>query len=192
MPLLTQAELLLRYDGRRIGDCVLDDDQRATDTEWQGGGVPGQRVLTAIADAEGELISAVTVGSRYYAQDIDTVVTATPDCYSSRLVKRIVADLAYGNLLKRRGLPAEDFAALAPAYAEAQQKLTMLRMAERIFPDVPGVPEAGLPGTEGSIPDLTANAPPLISQIAFPYFGIINQPPYGPGRPRSPYYGGYY
>lgn len=178
MALLTASELLLRYDGRRVGDAVLDDDTRASDADWtNGSSTAGQRVLAAIADAEGELISAITVGDRYTLPQIATLMADQPTSYSANLIRRIVADLTYGNLLLRRANAADELNALAPGWAKAQQMLTLLRQAERIFPDIPGVPEAGLPGEATSIP--TYNQPPLLSQIAIPLYGYVNQAPYG-------------
>lgn len=181
MALLTADELLDIIDSRRIGDQVLDDNMRATVADMTNATtVAGRRVAVAIAGAEGEFYSAVTVGARYTIFDIEAMVNnidaAIRNCGSSNLIRQIVANLAYGILLKRRTLPASDFEAAAPGYFEAQQKLVMLRNAERIFPDIAGVPEAGLPGTASSIPDVNSLSPPLMSQIAIPLFGFVNQP----------------
>lgn len=184
MALLTPSELLLRYDGRRVGDAVLDDNTRASDSDWtSGSSVAGQRVAAAIADAEGELISAITVGDRYTLPQIATLMADQPNSYSANLIRRIVADLTYGNLLLRRANAANELSELAPGWAKAQQMLTLLRQAERIFPDIPGVPEAGLPAEANSIPE--NNGQPLLSQIAIPFYGITNQAyPYGWYGPR--------
>lgn len=192
MALLTAAEFVARIDARRIRDSVLDNDTRATEADIVDPlTTAGSRVQVAIADAEGEFYSAVTVGGRYLIADIDAMVNnidaAIRLCGSANLIRNILANLAYGNLLKRRALPLDDFSKSAPGYYDAQEKLTLLRQAERIFPDIAGVVEAGLPDSATSVPEIDTAAP-LMSQIAFNYFGNINQPQYGTGT--NPYWWG--
>lgn len=152
MALLTVTEFLDRYDQRAVAQRLLDDGQDAPDWELiDATSVAGRRLLAAIADSEGLLVAAAAVGKRYDADELQAVVDAG-DNSSARIIKRIVADLAFGLILKRRSLPSGEFQALAPGYAEATALLELVRRGDRVFPDIPGVAVAGLPDVVSSIP----------------------------------------
>lgn len=181
MPLLTAAELIDRHDARNLRQRLLDDGSDALEVDLTDESTTaGRRVRAAIDDAEGWFISAVTVGARYSVQDMLTVAEAGTS-HSAKTIKRIVADLAFGNLLKRRSLPAADFQALAPFYEEAMGFCEQLRRGDRVFPDVAGVPNAGLPQINSNIPRFGFEVPSLWSQEVR-LFGDIYRPPFGPGR----------
>lgn len=159
---LTATEFLDRYDARLSRQRLLDRGQDAdledlTDESTDA----GRRLRTAIDDAEGLLVSAAAVGTRYRVKDLLDVVNAGVSA-SASTIKRVVADLALGIVLKRRSLPAEEFKQLAPGYDEAVAFLQLIRSGERVFPDIPGVPEAGLPSIGSNVPGQSLVPPPLL------------------------------
>lgn len=169
MPLFDATDLLARYDARSIGQRVNDDGTAAT-----AGEIPSNpRVLACMADAEGRLVMAATVGKRYTYAELSTAASAGNP--SGNAIKRLLCDLTWGLILKARGLPAKEFESLAPAYAEAEQILQLIRTGERVFPDIPGVAEAGLPETLSNVPQ-PGDSPLLWSQNTR-LFGVLDWPP---------------
>jgi hypothetical protein len=180
-PLLSAAEFLDRCDARNVGDLVLDDGTRADAGDLTGGAsAAGRRVQAAIDAAIGQLLSAANVGKRYTQQQLEDL---TDGSYFAARIKSILRDLAYGELLRRRNLPADDFDRLCPGYAMAQADLELIRTGERVFGDVPGVPEAGLPHAidTATRPGID---PPLLSDNVR-VFGVLNpscRPGWQPGQ----------
>lgn len=165
---ITAAQFLTRYDYRWVGQNITDTGTPATES-----GVLASPVLAAlIADASDDVMAAAAVGDRYSVDDLAT--------YGGNLLVRIVADLTMGLILKRRARAVKDEKDLSGPYTEAMDKLEALRRGERIFYAVPGVPEAGLPGTASMLPIPGIN-PPNWTQQANRYFGSSGWPQ-GPGN----------
>lgn len=171
---LTNTQFLQRYDWRWVAKNVYDDGAvgvtgaagAATLAELQAGTTNGGAVLTQmIADAEALLMSAAAVSNRYTATQIAA--------YDPVLAARIVSDLTVGEVLKRRARAVADESVLNAAYTAALDQLEALRRGERIFPNVPDVPQAGLPATASMNP-VAGVGPPLITTSAARYFGVLN------------------
>jgi len=124
----TVSDLLMRYDLRRIGDLVLDTDQRATAEELAGNSTAGLVVQTALSDASGMINSAILAGNRYLLADL---LDMTED--SKGYLKRICCDLAYGLLISRRGYGGDDLDAMTSRSKESEAILELLRTGERVF-----------------------------------------------------------
>lgn len=133
MSYATISDLKTRYDNRRLGDLIKDDDTRAT-----GSTLDNSTVLQAVLDdATGMIDSACLAGKRYTTDDLSGL-TGT----DAALLIRICCDLAYGLLVRRRGFTEQEVAKLAPGYNEAMQILRQLRLGELVF-NVAAVLEAG-------------------------------------------------
>ena len=170
---LTNEELTTRYDWRWLAQNLVEGTTitgavtppTLTDltTFTVVAGVPvytfpsGQTLQTLIGDASDQVMGAAAIGDRYTADDLTT--------YGGNLLKWLTAGVTLGGVLKRRVRASDQDAAFSKAYAEALEYLELLRRGERIFYAVPDVPEAGLPGTAGMIPQ-PGSGPPYISQNA--------------------------
>lgn len=122
------SDLLARYDLRRIGDLVLDTDQRATVEELTGNGAAGVVIQTALSDASGMINSAILAGGRYELADLEAM---TLD--SKNHLKRLCCDIAYGLLISRRGYGGADLDAMTSRAKESEASLELLRTGERMF-----------------------------------------------------------
>lgn len=163
-PFITNAQFLSRYDYRWVGMNLLDDDSDATEADLLSTStVAGGRIQLFAFEASEMLMGACAVGARYSEDDVRT--------YGGYLKLRICADLMIAPVLKRRDRALTDESALSKAYDEALQYLEQLRRGERIFFQVPDVPEAGLPTTSDMGPIFGVD-PPLITQEAIRYFGL--------------------
>lgn len=155
------VDLVLRYDVRRLGDLILDDDTRA-----EPGAISGHPVVQAmLSDATGLINSALLAGDRYSLIDINIFGTALSEA-SKNLLKRMCCDLAYGLLLARRGYSATDTSAMAPRYMEAKELLEQLKQGDRIF-DLLTTKAAGLV-QQAKI----SSKVPLFSRELDRYFGL--------------------
>lgn len=174
-PFVTNQDILDRFDGRWIGKNLNDDNTAATITQLLiDTSGPGARLKSLAIDASEELMSAAAVGARYTEPQLRE--------YGGNLLKSIVCGLVMGAILQRRGRAVDDFDKLSASYTLARERVEELRRGERIFFNVPDVPEAGLPGTPTSDP-IPGIDPPLLTQAAVRYFGYpIGGPrPYPPG-----------
>jgi hypothetical protein len=160
----TAAKLLELYDSRRIGQMVSDSGTVPNAAAL----LTNQIVASMLAAASDEVLAAAAVGNRYTAADLDTLAAGTDA--GARLIQSITCHIAFGLLVNRRGYAADEFSNLVPMWKWAQDYLTLLRKAERIFPGVPDVPEAGLPDTATTVPRPGIN-PPRITQEAYRVFG---------------------
>lgn len=124
----TVSDLLMRYDLRRIGDLVLDTDQRATAEELAGNTTAGLVVQTALSDASGMINSSILAGGRYKLEDLQAM---TID--SKGYLKRLCCDIAYGLLISRRGYGGADLDAMTSRSKESEAVLESLRTGERVF-----------------------------------------------------------
>lgn len=175
MALVDGDDLVLRYDRRRIADLVGDAGVRVDPSTVETNPV----VLAAIADAVDVLKSAVRVGSRYSATDLQDDPDSLVNDAGKPLVKRLVCNLAFGLLTARRGYAADEIAKLAPLYADSLQLLEQLRQGDRIL-DSDDAAAAGLPSHEEFRP-LGAVTPSLLSD-SHRYFGVNPTRYYPTGR----------
>jgi phage gp36-like protein len=135
----TVLDLLARYDLRRIGDLVLDTDQRATEAELTGNGLAGVVVQTALSDASGMINCAILAGERYLLADLRDMA---PD--SKAYLNRICCDIAYGLLISRRGYGGADLDAMTSRAKESEAALEQFRNGDRVF-DIEKNEQASLP-----------------------------------------------
>lgn len=178
---ITNTEFTYSYDWRRIADFVTQDNTRATLAEITNTATPeGAIVQLMIQTASEYIVSAATVGMRYTRDILDGV--AASGTGSSFILKRMTAIIAFGYLVSRRALPPEQLSAMAPDFAWAESLVEQFRRGDRIFADVAGVEEAGLPTTASMTP---VNKPPTWTMVASPFFGctptLLNNPPYNQG-----------
>lgn len=169
---VSNSEFLIRYDGRWVGKNVLDTGSAANVAELADATSPGGLVLKALLEEASEYVmGAAAVGARYSETDLrPNSLVVPPYPGGGALLTRIVCDIAMGLSLKRRGRAISDYKALSASYDEAMEYLELLRRGERIFFDIPDVPEAGLPTTANMNP-IPGIDPPLLTQSACRYFG---------------------
>lgn len=145
MALLTAEQFLDFYDARTVGGRLLDNGRDATEADMlDSTSAAGRRLALMIGVGTGRVLAAVRVSNRYTRDDLQRIADAADE--SGELLRSLIAHVTFGEILKRRALPAGKFEELAPHYAEAEAYLEQLREGNRIFDDVPKVPEAGLPG----------------------------------------------
>src|SRR5258708_4392665 len=128
-------DMISRYNVGRLGQLVRDDGTTATSTQLQTDTV----LAAAMSDAEGQFQAAVYKGQRYAKVDLDALLTAyqagpTNAQYSSgSFMVRVIADLAYGNLIGRKGYDAATQAAMAPRSVWVEGILEQLAQVKRVF-----------------------------------------------------------
>ena len=120
-PYCTPARFLQFYDHRQVGQLVRDDDGEATAAELLTDGA----LAAALAAASGDVETATMAGRRFAVADLQALAGNG----AARLAQ-IVADLAYGRLLRRRGVADSP----PPQVAEAEDALDALRSGQRILP----------------------------------------------------------
>lgn len=166
-PLLfcTNQDVLDRFDGRWIGQNLLDDGTSATVAQLADPTTfVGIRLQNLIGDASEFLMSAASVSARYSVNDL--VV------YGGNMRINITAGLTMGPILKRRGRAVTTNKMISDAFTEAMSYIEQLRRGDRIFSMVPLVPQAGLPGTTSmqSCPGVPYGGPD-ITQVSGRYWG---------------------
>lgn len=158
----TATDLLRRYDIRRIGDLVNDNDTRATEADLQNPSTPaGAVVNTALSDASGLINSAILAGRRYTLANLANMTTD-----SKALLVRICCDLAYSFLVTRRGYGAADLEAMTSRAKESEMILEQLRQGERLF-EVDANQNASVPNQA-----VISNKVSLFSKELDRYFGM--------------------
>ena len=174
------SDLTTRYDTRRLGDLISDNDTRQSPT--------GSPILNALLlDASGLIDAACQRGQRYTPTDLLNIsngadpLDPTLDMTGSQaLLRRLVCDLAYGMLVGRRGFSGVDTDSQAARYKEAVATLELLKTGEWVFVTA-GSLAAGLPQT-GVVISQQIN---LISGIRRTFgdlgVGTNNFPPQNPG-----------
>lgn len=183
-PFITNEVFLKRYDWRWVAKNVLDGATANTsaalptkadleDEDTEAGSV----LYECIFDASEMVMAAAAVGARYTVEDL---MPSGDYPGGGRLLRRIVADLTMGFILQRRGRAIADEQSLSGPYNEAVAYVEQLRRGERIFFQVPDVPEAGLPDVAAMDPIPGLNSQ-LLTQDAYRYFGC------GPGVSGNPY-----
>lgn len=109
------------YDVRQCGDLLQDANSRMTSAQ-----VAASTVLSEfLKAASGEVESACFVAKKYSAADL-----AALDGNAAALLRKIVADLAFWEMAKRRHPTRQD---VTEAYRSSKEFLDRLRLGERIF-----------------------------------------------------------
>lgn len=125
MSFATPDDMMLRYDVKRLGALINDDN-----TLTAASGLPKSDVLQAMLDdGAGMIEAATTTGGRYSIADLNTLTGV-----SQAFLIRLNCDLAFGLLVGRRGFSAIDANQMAPAYQGALKLLDALREGQWIFP----------------------------------------------------------
>lgn len=182
-PLITLTQFLDRHDWRWVAKNILDGATSSTsDTPPTKAQLintsteAGARLYQLSIDASEELMAAAAVGARYSESDVRT--------YGGNLVISIVAGLMIGPILERRDRATEDITKLSASYKRAVERVEQLRRGERIFFNVPNVPEAGLPAHPSMTP--VYPEPPTVTGQSYRYFGTTACPPSGGPNPYYP------
>lgn len=124
MAYATNAAMMKRFDHRRIGQLVRDDGTQATAAE-----LGSDSVLSALlTDASAMIDSALLRGGRYTLDDLQNLTGQ-----DAALLQRLVCDLAYGLLVRRRGYTGAELTSLAPDYDQAMKVLEQLANGELVF-----------------------------------------------------------
>ena len=161
----TGKDLCLYYDRRRVAQLVTDDGRPPPESTVDSHPV----VAAMLRAASDEAAAACGVGKKYTPLDLATLAGGT-DAGSS-LLKQIVCHIAFGLLLARRGLAADEFGKLAPMWKWAQGYLDLLRNCDRVLGGVEGVLDAGLPATASMARREGFDRPPSMVQESARIFG---------------------
>jgi hypothetical protein len=135
---LTPAEFIYYFDRRRLTKLASDEGQAAVELN------DNPIVLVAIRNASAELDSNLQRGGRYSRQTMEDICEAARDTGLSDAdraaaqkraapIQELVAQLAYGRMLARRGLAAAELRAQAPQYEDALRRLEQLAGGASIF-----------------------------------------------------------
>ena len=164
--LITVDQFLYYNDELRVRELLSDDENGEPIAANQ---LDSNTYLEEICFAASqEVASAAQVGNSYTWNELfclanDNVggtVTLTAGNYAltantgttingaGSKLRTLVANVGWGLLVGRRRFTTKKFTEMAPSYAEAMKQLEMLQLGMRIFPQVSGAPEAGLPGVE--------------------------------------------
>lgn len=118
----TPAEMQRRFDWRIIGDLVADDANQVSASDQLTNNV----LLDMLADASGEIESALIVGNRYSTADLEGLTGN-----SANTLVRLTCELAYLNLTTRRGEKyVEDN---EPLRKSVMDRLERLRKGENVL-----------------------------------------------------------
>lgn len=133
----TVAQLLERYDARLIGDIVSDDNEQVA-----AAALPANaKVLASLADASGDIESALLVARRYSAAELAGLTG-----HAQMHLIRMTCDIAMSYLLRRRvGTEPEKLAAFLDL---AERHLEKLRKGINVF-GLDDQMDAGLPEVTG-------------------------------------------
>ena len=185
--LLTAEQFVFYNDMNRVRELLSDDPDGEPIEEAQLDS--DQTLEEMINSAEQEVMSACQVGKRYSIEDLVSLskdkaggtVTLSGGIYSvsggttidgvGAKLRRLVAKIAWGQLVERKGFTGSEFAKMAPGYKTAMADLEQLRLGERIFWSVTGVPEAGLPAVEPLGVDAVTTGGTISSKVGL--FGNI-------------------
>lgn len=148
------ADLIARYDSRRIGDYVSDDGTRVD----EGDLATDDKVLAALETASGEVEVALQQGARYSPSEL---LSLTGN--SLEYLKQLVCDIAFCRLYERHGWEDDD-GPPEMTFKRSQEALNRLRKGENVFNLTPQV-EAGLPSL-ATPARVQVQRPTLMSEIA--------------------------
>ena len=138
---LTPAEIVTIYDSRRVLQLASDSGATAVIADLSNTASDAYaKVMSAIRFAASELDSHCQQGKRYTRSTLEGIIAdalAAPSDEGKQkraaLIKQIVADLAFGVLLSRRGYVDETLNQMAPRYNVALQMLERLAQGIQIF-----------------------------------------------------------
>ena len=149
---ITPLELVTYYDKRRVLDLASDTGATAVIADLSSSGSAAYGfVAAAIRTAAGMLDSHCQMGKRYTRSVLEAIITAAlaapadeAKMKRAAMIRQMVADLAYGVMLGRRGYSADATKNLAPRYEEALATLERLAQGLQVF-DLDANIEAGRP-----------------------------------------------
>lgn len=149
---ITPADLVLFYDSDRVLNLVSDAKAAAAAGDLSTPGSPAyQRAQIAVQSAAGDVDSHCQMGKRYTRENLEAMVAAflaDPNDHAkakrARVLQQIVADLAFGILLGRRGYTGDQLRRQAPRYEEALKSLERLAAGVQVF-DLDDNVNAGVP-----------------------------------------------
>lgn len=121
MAFATPENLISRYDVRKLGQLVRDDNTQATAAELLSDSV----LSDALEDATAQIRSAATINDKYTEDDLSDLAAG-----GDPFLIRLTCNLAMGYLLNRRTMGVE---ALPPEIEQANEWLAALRFGSRIF-----------------------------------------------------------
>lgn len=137
-PFATAEEMEDRFDSRTIKDLLLDTGEAATNSGAT------ERMVTALMDATGAIITACNVGKMYAEDDLETVKTTRgPDGY---LLRRICCELALVYLIEAR--PEKFKGQYSELTRRTEGYLDRFRKGERVF-SITANKDAGVVSHEG-------------------------------------------
>lgn len=165
---INATQLFDRVDWRYVAKNILDGTSASTSTAPPSladllnvSTVAGARLYQLMKDASEKLMGAAAIGARY---TVDELIQ-----YGGNLLVSTVAGLTVGPILSRRARAVSDEKALNAMYTEAVEYVEQLRRGERIFFQVPDVPQAGLPESANMAPGPLS--PPNLTAQASRFFG---------------------
>lgn len=129
------ADLIARYDVRTICDLINDDNTAATSGDITGG--VNLVVNAALADASGEVLTALRQAGRYTEAGL-LAMTGN----SAALLKKVTCKIAFWNLWERRASWDDDRG--DQARADARRVINDLKNGNIVF-DIEGDVAAGVP-----------------------------------------------
>lgn len=138
---IAPADIVTYYDSRRILDLASDTGEPAVIADLSDDGTAAYGfVASAIRTAAGMLDSHCQMGKRYTRAVLEAIITAAlaapaDEAKQKRaaMIRQMVADLAYGVMLGRRGYSADATKNLAPRYDEALATLERLAQGLQVF-----------------------------------------------------------
>lgn len=138
-PFAEPEDLENRFDSRTIRDLLLDNGEAATDVANNN-----NRVMAALMDATGAIISACQVGRMYSEEDLETLVTASGT--DGSLIKRLTCELAMMYLIEAR--PEKFKGQYSELTKRTEGYLDRFRKGERVF-SIEGQLAAGVVSHDG-------------------------------------------
>ncbi len=150
---ITPADLATFYDSRRVLQLASDDTTvPATLADLSNtGSTPYAIVRNCIESAASEVDTHCQQGKRYTRAVLEFMIsdwllypTDTAKQKRAAVLRQLVADLAFGLLISRRGMSAKALSQLCPRYEEAQATLEKLALGVQVF-DIDSAIDAGVP-----------------------------------------------
>ena len=129
MALATAADLMARYDSRRLSELNSDTGTPVTPTDPVSFSTP---VGASLIDASELVLTALQQGNRYTRADLEELVADYPDSRAAPVI-RVVCDIAFARLLMRRGLPVAEIDRQCPGYKDALAWVELLRQGKNIL-----------------------------------------------------------
>lgn len=151
---LDPDELPDYYDLNRILDLATDDGEKALEADLSDDSSDAYRiVLTQIRRAASDLDSHCQQGKRYTRAVLEQIIADAQAAPANEglqkraaIIRSLVADLAFGMLVSRRGHSADTLQKLAPRYESALITLERLAQGVLVF-DIDGAIQRGAPST---------------------------------------------